>query len=1088
MNSSEAYICLTDDAPGFASAAYMVCPQPHSFTSILVSYAGEQWRLVSEGIFTHALPAGVSTSDEDGFKIRLSVFPALADEVLRVVSPLIVQAGCPFKIVSNPALLELVCARNSLQDSAADFLTVYPSSEQLFNELTAQIRDATRSIRTSHVPGPLTEASVRPALTPDNPWPGLDYFLPEEHSFFYGREDEKLELAQRLERGSVTVVPGGPEVGKTSLLRAGLRRFFERAKLEPVYVHLQSAGAVPPLQQVRDAVNRVLRERQMDGAPFGEGQNLREYFYQPEAGWLTAAKLPVVPVLVFDQFEDVFAFDGADQAVGRQLEAFWRQLANLIENRGAETIGGGNRANVRIERLACKVIISLRQDRLPQLLERAGQIPSITRNHFILKPFNGRKGLEAVAGPGRHLLDPANPEALAEQIVRRVARKTAPSSENPVAEAQVAEMLEHWSVEPGLLSFFCQQLNEARKRSRKSETEAGFITAELLEAESERIIEDYFRRKGAARPGPPPPARETVKVKVSPAAQETAAAVIPPKSPEPPKAEPPPMLEEPAPTPPPEPPIAESPPPVEEPAPPPRPESPKAEPPPVMEEPAPTPLPEPPKAEPPPPVETPAPPPPPEPPKAESPPPVEEPAPTPPPEPPKAESPPPVEEPAPTTEPVLVLEYQMPKEAKTSVPVPVTRMGQLQPTHRQSRLLRRFRLLAYCVVVLMTVMFAVLFVLFLQELQRQQTEAELQEYVSNLAATRKTFKSANKKLTVAESDLALKESSIQALDKKSREKEAEALYAREENLRLTGEQTNNQARIVQLNREKAQAESRLAQWSGMVNDLTNQIASLSRQTAELQARTATVFITNKVTVTNFVDNPPANTNESKGNPRVAAMENLPSILPASPIASSRRQLDVLLTEGQCLTSDNGVKFRTLHPRDMLFEGAIIRSGPASWCDFFIRRAGTTVRLAPESELKIARLSEATENGVPVMDSLLELRHGRIFTVVRALAPGSTLEITDAAGHSVIEGGGLGSYMITAPANSADKLSLTPLRVVNQIGTSVIAPGQNYNAKDGAALSLVPSSWETTLIQLDELEAETDKAISEPQHPASTTQK
>jgi hypothetical protein len=1057
VNSSEAYICLADDAPGLASAAYMICPQAHSFTSLLSNYAGEQWRLVSEGIFTHALPAGLSAPDEDGFKIRLSVYPALADEVLRVVIPIIVQAGCPFKIISNTALLELVCARNSLKDSAADFLTIYPASEELFNDLTAQVRDATRDIKASQVPAPLTETNFRIALTSDNPWPGLDYYLPDEPSFFCGREEERLELAQLVERGLVTVVLGKPGVGKSSLLRAGLKPFFERTKLEPVYVHLQSAGPVHPLQQVRDAVNRVLRERQIEGAPFGEGQSLREYFCQPEAGWLAPGKIPVVPVLVFDPFEDVFASNGADQAVARPIEAFWRQLANLIENRGAETMGRPNRANVRAERLACKMIISLRPDHLPKLLERGGQIPSITRNHFVLKPFNGRKGIEAVLGPGRHLLDPANPEALAEQIVRRVAREVAPSSESPLAGAQAAEWLENFWVEPGLLNFFCQQLNEARKRSRKSETEAAFITAGLLEAESERIIEDFFRRKGVTRTAHPPPAQEIAEVKESQAPPEPAAPVLARTSTEPPE-------------------MAAS----------------------VLAPDASAPLKTaasvlpseaseplemvaaaPPTSEPTKPPELP---------KAELSPPVEAPVPAPPPNLPKAEPPTPVEPTVPLPPQLIVFEYRTPEEVRPSALVPVNRLGQPLPSHRHNRLLRRFRFLAYCVVVLMTVMFGVLFVLYLQEVQKQQTEAELQEYVSNLAAARKTFKSANRKLTVAESDLALKESNIQELAKKSREKEAEAQYAREENLRLAGEQTNNQARITQLNREKAQAESRLAQWTGMVNDLTNQIASLSRQTAELQARTATVFITNKVTVTNFAENPQVNTNAGKENPQAAAMENFPSILPASPMTSSRRELDLLLTEGQCVYSENGVKFRTLRPRDVLFEGAIIRTGPGSWSDFFIRRGGTTVRVAPESEVKVARLSEESQNGVPVMDTLLELRHGRVFTVVRALVPGSTLEITDAAGHSVIEGGGLGSYMITAPANSTDKLLLTRLRVVNQIGTSVIAPGQNYNAKDGAALSLVPSSWETMLIQLDELEAETDKAMSEPQHPASTTQK
>jgi hypothetical protein len=98
-----------------------------------------------------------------------------------------------------------------------------------------------------------------------------------------------------------------------------------------------------------------------------------------------------------------------------------------------------------------------------------------------------------------------------------------------------------------------------------------------------------------------------------------------------------------------------------------------------------------------------------------------------------------------------------------------------------------------------------------------------------------------------------------------------------------------------------------------------------------------------------------------------------------------------------------------------------------------------------------------------------------------MAPGSTLEISDGLGHSVMEVGGLGDYMITAPRPDfgEDKLTLTPLRVVTQRGTTLIAPGESYSAKDASAFSLVPSDWEMNLIHLDDMELEADKALAAP---------
>ena len=54
-------------------------------------------------------------------------------------------------------------------------------------------------------------------------------------------------------------------------------------------------------------------------------------------------------------------------------------------------------------------------------------------------------------------------------------------------------------VEPALLSFFCRQLNVARKRSGAPESGNSLITADLIGVEAGRIFEDYLRR-GASAP------------------------------------------------------------------------------------------------------------------------------------------------------------------------------------------------------------------------------------------------------------------------------------------------------------------------------------------------------------------------------------------------------------------------------------------------------------------------------------------------------------------------------------------------------------------------------------------------------------
>ncbi len=500
MKTGEAYICVTDDGPGLAKPKRGASSRDHSFTPILAALAGDGWRKGSEGIFTQVWATGENPQGEAGFRIRLAAHPGIADEVLRTTVPIIVDAGCPFKVIANTALLELAGSKWPPEASAGDFMTVYPPSQALFNDLTEKLQHAVHGIKSSYVPIPAVETTGRPALTPQNPWPGLKCFLPDESPYFFGREEEQLELAQRLERAPVTVVVGQEGVGKSSLLRAGLAATLDRLSFEPVYLRLECGGAAHPVQQVRDEINRVLTDRKIDGAPFGEGQTLHEYFRLQEAGWVDASHKPVMPVLIFDQFEEVLAYDGTDPAAREAVEAFWTQIAKLFETRGRGTNGIRNRVSPdsRPERNWLKVILSLRQDNLPKLLARRGQMPAITQNQFLLKPFNGRNAVRAVLGPGRHLFDPTEADTLAEQIVRRVGRETGHAAEKPIVAGQAVEPLESLCVEPALLSIFCQRLDEARKRSDEAESGTSLITATLFHAEAGRIISDFFRPKDTA--------------------------------------------------------------------------------------------------------------------------------------------------------------------------------------------------------------------------------------------------------------------------------------------------------------------------------------------------------------------------------------------------------------------------------------------------------------------------------------------------------------------------------------------------------------------------------------------------------------
>jgi hypothetical protein len=125
----------------------------------------------------------------------------------------------------------------------------------------------------------------------------------------------------------------------------------------------------------------------------------------------------------------------------------------------------------------------------------------------------------------------------------------------------------------------------------------------------------------------------------------------------------------------------------------------------------------------------------------------------------------------------------------------------------------------------------------------------------------------------------------------------------------------------------------------------------------------------------------------------------------------------------------------------------------------------------------------TQDGLPVVHTLLDLRKGRIFTVVRSAVAGSTLEIRNAAGRAVVEGSGIGRYIITADGTHVSaKDSAIPLKVIGENGITILAAGEQFAAKDGKTFAVSSSLWVKELIELDELQATTEGPIATEQRP------
>jgi hypothetical protein len=317
------------------------------------------------------------------------------------------------------------------------------------------------------------------------PWLGLDSFSEATRGYFHGREEEIAELARRVQRKPLTVLFGQSGLGKTSILRAGLVPRLRPEGYCPVYLRVDyNADAPPPAEQLKLA---VFRETQASGtwSKTGvavKGESLWEFLHHRDDQLVDAQGRVLTPLLIFDQFEEIFTLAQADDAGRARAALFIQELADLVENRPPRALEARlEHDDTLIDRFdfaRCdyRVLIALREDYLAHLEALKGSMPSITQNRMRLARMTGAQALEAVLKPGGALVT----QEVAESIVRFVAGG---------AELRNAE------VEPSLLSLICRELNATRIAQGKGE-----ISADLLAGSHATILAEFYQRALADQP------------------------------------------------------------------------------------------------------------------------------------------------------------------------------------------------------------------------------------------------------------------------------------------------------------------------------------------------------------------------------------------------------------------------------------------------------------------------------------------------------------------------------------------------------------------------------------------------------------
>ncbi len=326
-----------------------------------------------------------------------------------------------------------------------------------------------------------------------NPWLGLASFTEETRAFFFGREDEVAELARRVQRKLLTVLFGQSGLGKTSILRAGLVPRLRAQGYCPVYVRIDYGKDSPePAEQIKQAILRGARrygEWSQAGVAI-EGESLWEFLHHRDDVLRDESGATLTPLLIFDQFEEIFTLAQSDEFGRARAARFIEELSDLVENRPPKSLqakldedeSGAERFD--FARGDYRVLIALREDYLAPLEGLKKAMPSISQNRLRLAPMDGEQALAAVLQPGKRLVT--------EEVAGAIVRFVAGGSE-----------LAHAEVEPSLLSLICRELNDTRIAQGRDE-----ISLDLLAGSHASILSNFYERSLADQP---PAVRQVVE-------------------------------------------------------------------------------------------------------------------------------------------------------------------------------------------------------------------------------------------------------------------------------------------------------------------------------------------------------------------------------------------------------------------------------------------------------------------------------------------------------------------------------------------------------------------------------------------------
>ena len=271
------------------------------------------------------------------------------------------------------------------------------------------------------------------------------------------------------------------ELGKTSLLNAGVIPFLESDYFEPIKIRLQDTSLSPA-----ETVKEVLR-------PYVNEKQLKQFCANEASLWefIRACSIyrdgeEIVPVLIFDQFEEFFNHSEEHQQTLKEV------FSDLANQRLPEDVQKQFRAIPRKERTEAdldwyhpvniRIVLAIRSDRMSALDDLKHYVPTILHDRFQLKALDTETAEKAIVVPAS-----IEDESFA----------TAPFEYSEIAKQTMLSTLSNsqGEIESFQLQLLCQYIEKQMEQSPDSNKR--LVTEALFGGKKgiETILNDYYERE-----------------------------------------------------------------------------------------------------------------------------------------------------------------------------------------------------------------------------------------------------------------------------------------------------------------------------------------------------------------------------------------------------------------------------------------------------------------------------------------------------------------------------------------------------------------------------------------------------------------